>query len=107
MVFSVINPNQTISTYYGYCTFTISVLVWDDFNLATPNVYNFTLLIYPNNAPYINIPYNSYLGTIYITQGFSFTIWYQNFTDIEGDTVIITTSTYTNNYLSDTSWIKT
>lgn len=50
---------------------------------------------------------NQTIESIYITQSFSYTLWYQNFTDAEGDDIIIDCSTISTTPVVDSSWVLT
>eukprot|EP00347_Sterkiella_histriomuscorum_P006839 403351236 len=81
----------------------INVTITDEFNPDTPNFYLITIQMVVNNAPQPNVQLPTTLFSIYITDSFDYTFWYQNFTDAEGDATIIT-CTHSTDALSDT-WI--
>eukprot|EP00347_Sterkiella_histriomuscorum_P005340 403356986 len=101
--FSVINPPQPI-TGQTQTQYYIKVSVWDQYNVATPNEYFINYIVKRNYVPYNHQPLNFTLDTIVITKAFTHTFWYQNFTDDEGDNLLISCAATTTG--KDTTWIK-
>ncbi|CDW90898.1 cadg multi-domain protein [Stylonychia lemnae] len=92
--FSILDPPQppagsNLSQYY------IRVNVSDQFSRLTPNLTFINLKIARNFSPFLSPIVNQTIESIYITKSFSYTLWYQNFTDNENDQVIIDCQVYT------------
>ncbi|CDW79543.1 proprotein convertase subtilisin kexin type 5 [Stylonychia lemnae] len=101
--FSILNPPQpptglNLSQYY------IRVNVSDQFSRLTPNLTFIDLKILRNFSPFLSPLVNQTIQSIYITKSFSYTLWYQNFTDNENDQVIIDCQVYTTALNKD--WIS-
>ncbi|CDW87978.1 cadg multi-domain protein [Stylonychia lemnae] len=102
IIFSVINPSQP-PLQAAYICYYLNILVFDNYNKATPNSYLKLLNISQNNAPFLNSGISLIIPKIYITKAFTYTLWYNNFTDSENNLIIITCAKSTD--APNTDWI--
>jgi hypothetical protein len=80
------------------------VIIWDDYNVNTPNLYNISMTINRNYAPSMNTPpLSSTFPSTTPPWPFNVTFWASNFTDAEGDPILINCTNTTNS--SGSSWL--
>lgn len=104
----ITNPPQP--TVGNSTLYLIQVSIWDYFTVSSPSVYNVSMNITKNFSPYMKTPLlSSTIPQTRIPWAYNYTFWYQNFTDDEGDTILIdcvTPTRTTNASLGDVSWMQ-
>jgi len=81
----------------------INVTVSDEFNTDTPNVYQISLMVMTDSAPYLHSDISLTLGDFYVNAPFSFTLHSTDFSDNENDDPIFYCDILSTS--NDTTWL--